>query len=279
MENDKLDNLIEEMEQKTSAETVAQEKSNDDVLISVENVCMTYKLPTEKINTLKEFVIKFLKRKLRYKDFEVLQDISFQVKRGESVALIGRNGAGKSTLLKLIAGIYEPTKGRIITNGSMVPMLRLGAGFDMDATGKENIFLNGAMLGFSRKEMKEKYDSIVEFSELQDFMNVPLKNYSSGMLARLGFSIAVDVKPDILIIDEVLAVGDATFRAKCGRKIKELQDNGTTFILVSHSMEQVKSLCKKAVYLKDGQIAMYDDADKVAAVYLKDCAEADKKNV
>ena len=177
----------------------------DDVLIDVRNVSMRFNLPAEKIDSLKEYFVKLLKGKLKYKDFWALNDVSFQVKRGESLALIGRNGAGKSTLLKLISGIFEPTKGQIVTRGTIAPLLKLGAGFDYNATGKENVFLNGAILGFSRKEMERKYDSIVEFSELKDFMNVPLKNYSSGMLTRLGFSIAVDVHPDILLIDEILA--------------------------------------------------------------------------
>lgn len=243
----------------------------DDNLIDVENVSMRYKLPAEKIDNLKEYFVKLLKGKLKYKDFWVLKDISFQVKRGESLALIGRNGAGKSTLLRLIAGILEPTKGKIVTQGAMAPLLKLGAGFDVNATGKENVFLNGAILGFSRREMEKKYDSIVEFSELKDFMNVPLKNYSSGMLTRLGFSIAVDVRPDILLIDEILAVGDIPFQKKCGEKIAELQKTGTTFILVTHSMNKAKELCAKGLYLKNGEISSYGDIETVTSHYLADC--------
>ncbi|MDD4120534.1 MAG: ABC transporter ATP-binding protein [Clostridia bacterium] len=234
---------------------------------------MLFRLPAEKIDNLKEYFIKFLKRKIKYKDFWVLKNINLQVRRGESLALIGRNGAGKSTLLRLIAGIMEPAKGEITTKGVMAPLLKLGAGFDSNATGKENIFLNGAILGFSKKEMAKKYNSIVEFSELGDFMNVPIKNYSSGMMARLGFSIAVDVKPDILIVDEILAVGDAPFQKKCRTRIKQLQDSGTTFIVVSHSMETLKSLCQKAIWLKDGKIELSGSVAEVSSSYLKYCNE------
>ena len=244
------------------------------ILIDAQNVSMRFKMPTEKIDNLKEYVVKLLKGKLRYKEFWALQDVSFQVKRGESLALLGRNGAGKSTLLKLISGIYEPTKGAIYTYGSMAPLLRLGAGFDMNATGKENIFLNGAMLGFSHREMEKKYDSIVAFSELQDFINIPLKNYSSGMITRLGFSIAVDVNPDILLIDEVLAVGDAPFQKKCAEKLHELQQNGTTFILVTHTLNKALELCQKGVYLKKGVVEAYGDIQDVAKKYVKDCEQA-----
>ncbi|MBR1746921.1 MAG: ABC transporter ATP-binding protein [Clostridia bacterium] len=248
--------------------------SDPNILIDAQNVSMRFKMPTEKIDNLKEYFVKLLKRQLHYKNFWALQDVSFQVKRGESLALIGRNGAGKSTLLKLISGIYEPTGGSIATYGTMAPLLRLGAGFDMNATGKENIFLNGAMLGFSHKEMEKKYDSIVEFSELRDFINVPLKNYSSGMLTRLGFSIAVDVNPDILLIDEILAVGDAPFQKKCAQKISDLQKNGTTFILVTHSLNKAKELCQKGLYLKSSRVEAYGDIDTVIKKYVEDCDRA-----
>jgi ABC-type polysaccharide/polyol phosphate transport system ATPase subunit len=250
--------------------------SGGDMLIDVRDVSMTFRMPSEKVDNVKEYFIKLVKGQLKYNTLEVLKNISFQVKRGESLALIGRNGAGKSTLLRIIAGIIEPTKGYVRTKGNMVPLLKLGAGFDLNATGRENIYLNGAMMGFSKREMQKKYDSIVEFSELEKFMEVPLKNYSSGMLTRLGFAIAVDVNPDIMLIDEILAVGDVPFQQKCSQRIKSLKENGTTFIVVSHSMSQVKLLCQKAVYLKNGEVFMYDAADKVSAVYLKDCAELSK---
>ncbi len=247
-----------------------------ETLIDVRAVSMRFKMPEEKIDNIKEYVIKFLKRKLKYLDFWVLNDINLTVKRGESLALIGRNGAGKSTLLRLIAGIMTPTKGSIYTKGVMAPLLKLGAGFDFDASGRENIFLNGAILGYGKREMQAKFDRIVEFSGLKEFIEVPLKNYSSGMLTRLGFSIAVDVKPDILLIDEILAVGDAPFQKKCADKIRELQQDGVTFIVVSHSMQQIKRLCQKAVWLKDGRIKMYGDCHTVADAYIEDCKDVTK---
>lgn len=248
-----------------------------DLLIDVQNISMKFRLPTEKIDNLKEYFIKGIKGKLRYRDFEVLKNISFSVSRGESLGLIGRNGAGKSTLLRIISGIIEPTSGFVRTQGNMVPLLKLGAGFDTNASGKENIFLNGAMLGFSHKTMLQKYDSIVAFSELEDFMNVPLKNYSSGMLTRLGFAIAVDVNPDILLIDEILSVGDAPFQKKCAEKIESLQKNGVTFIVVSHSMQQINKLCQKAIWLNNGEIKALGNSDEVTKLYLDDC-ETNPKN-
>ncbi len=244
---------------------------DEDILIDVHNVSMKYRMPTEKIDNIKEYCIKLVKGQLRYKTFEALKDVNLQVRRGESLALIGRNGAGKSTLLRIIAGIIEPTDGYVRTRGNMVPLLKLGAGFDYNATGKENVFLNGAMLGFSHKEMQKKYDSIVEFAELGDFMNVPIKNYSSGMLSRLGFAIAVDVNPDVLLIDEILSVGDAIFQKKCAQKIDELRAGGTTFIVVSHSMAQINKLCQKAVYLKDGTIVDSGTTLEITRKYNADC--------
>jgi len=245
--------------------------TDENILIDAHDVGMRFRMPSEKIDNLKEYFIKLIKGRLKYTNFDVFEGLNFQVNRGESLAIIGRNGAGKSTLLRILCGIIEPTSGYVRTRGNIVPLLKLGAGFDGNATGKENVFLNGAMLGFSHREMQKKYDSIVEFSELKKFMNVPLKNYSSGMLARLGFSIAVDVNPDLLLIDEILAVGDAPFQAKCAKKIAELQKNGTTFVIVSHSMAQVNKLCQKGIYLKDGSIAMYDDIKPVADAYAADC--------
>lgn len=179
---------------------------------------MNYRLPTEKVDSIKEYVIRFLKGKLKYREYSVLEDVSFDIYRGESVAIVGRNGVGKSTLLKIISGIIPPTSGNITVNGTMVPMLNIGAGFDDNASGKENVFLNGAILGYSKKEMENKYDEIVEFSELGEFMNVPIKNYSSGMLSRLGFAIAVNTSPDVILVDEILAVGDAKFRQNVAKR-------------------------------------------------------------
>lgn len=273
-----MDDLLIELDEKNGEITlptpsVFEENDKSEVIIDVKDVSMLFRLPGEKIDNLKEYFIKLLKGNIKYKEFWVLNNINLQVKSGESLALIGRNGAGKSTLLRLIAGIMEPTKGTISTKGVMAPLLRLGAGFDSNATGKENIYLNGAILGFSKKEMTKKYESIVEFSELGDFMNVPIKNYSSGMMARLGFSIAVDVKPDILIVDEILAVGDAPFQKKCQIRIKELQKSGTTFIVVSHSIQTVKNLCQKAVWLKNGKMEMYGNINEISAAYIEYCNE------
>ncbi len=246
---------------------------NKENLIEVENVSFKYNKPTERVDTLKEFFVKLFKGKLRYNAFWVLNDISFEVKKGESLALIGLNGSGKSSLLKTIAGVLEATEGEIRLGGTIAPLLNLGAGFDMESTAKENVFLNGAILGYSRKQMKEKYDSIVEFAELEDSMNVPIKNFSSGMLSRLGFAIAVDVKPDILLVDEILSVGDINFRQKCHKKIEELLKGGTTLIYVSHNMPEVKKLCHKALWIKDNKMQMYGDCSQVVDEYLKYCKE------
>ncbi len=243
---------------------------DEDILIEVKDVSMRFKMPSEKVDNLKELFIKRISGRLKFKDFWVLKNINLTVKKGESFAIVGRNGAGKSTLLSLISGIYPATKGYIKTRGTIVPLLRLGAGFDMNATGRENVFLNGAILGFSKKQLTEKYDEIVEFSELKDFMNVPVKNYSSGMIARLGFAIAVSVQPDIMIVDEILSVGDAPFQKKCVEKMAELQTTGTTFLVVSHSMARVKQICKKAIWIKDGVIVMEGDANEVADAYSLD---------
>lgn len=244
-------------------------KVKKDNIIEIDNVSLRYNKPTEKVGTLKEFFVRLLKGKLRYKEFWVLNDITVNVKKGESLALVGLNGSGKTTLLKTIAGILEPTKGEIRISGTIAPLINLGAGFDFEATAKENIFLNGAILGYSKKQMQKKYDSIVEFSELQDFMNTPLKNFSSGMLSRLGFAIAVDVQPDILLVDEVLSVGDANFRQKCQKKIEEMLANGTTLVYVSHNMEEVTRLCKHALWLKDNRVHMYGLSEEVVAKYLE----------
>ena len=198
-------------------------KISKNKVLEIDSVSMQYNLPSEKVDNIKELFIKLIKGKIRYNKFWVLKDINISLNKGESLGLIGCNGAGKSTLLKLIAGVMEPSKGTIQTNGTIAPLINLGAGFDMMATGKENVFLNGAILGFNKKQMEEKYQRIVDFAELGEYMNVPVKNYSSGMLARLGFAIAIDVDPDILIVDEVLSVGDMNFQKKCFAKLEELK--------------------------------------------------------
>lgn len=242
-----------------------------EVLIELKNASMMFRLPTQKVDNIKEYVIKLITRRLKYREFMALENINLVVHRGESLGLIGRNGAGKSTLLKIIAGVLTPTKGKITVNGTIAPLINLGAGFDHEATAEENIYLNGAILGFSRKEMRQKYDRIVDFAEIKEFMNVPIKNFSSGMLARLGFAIAVDVNPDILLVDEVLSVGDAPFRKKCHERIEQIRKQGTTYIFVSHSTDQVKKLCTHTIWLKSGKIHMYGPSDEVCKAYEADC--------
>lgn len=240
---------------------------HDDVAISVQNVTMSFQLNKEKVDNLKEFVIKLITHKLEYKKFHALSDISFDVKKGEHLAILGFNGAGKSTLLKTIVGVYKPTTGKIEKCGVIAPLLELGAGFDPNYSGKENIFLYGAILGYSREYIESKYDEIVEFSELGNFINVPLKNYSSGMKARLGFSIATAVEPDVLILDEVLSVGDAKFRTKSLKKVQSMFEKGVTVLFVSHSIDQVKAICDTAILLDHGKIIAQGDVDTVADIY------------
>lgn len=254
-----------------AADTIHQFKvgtaMRDDVAISVQNVTMSFNLNKEKVDNLKEYVIKLITRKLEFKKFHALQDISFEVKKGEHLAILGFNGAGKSTLLKTIVGVYKPTSGKIEKQGVIAPLLELGAGFDPNYSGKENIFLYGAILGYSRDYIQSKYDEIVEFSELGNFINVPLKNYSSGMRARLGFSIATAVEPDVLILDEVLSVGDAKFRTKSLKKVQSMFEKGVTVLFVSHSIDQVKAICDTAILLDHGKIIAKGDVDEVSDIY------------
>lgn len=239
----------------------------DDVAISVQNVTMSFQLNKEKVDNLKEYVIKLITHKLEYKKFHALNNITFDVKKGEHLAILGFNGAGKSTLLKAIVGVYKPTTGKIEKCGVIATLLELGAGFDPNYSGKENIFLYGAILGYSREYIESKYDEIVEFSELGNFINVPLKNYSSGMKARLGFSIATAVEPDVLILDEVLSVGDAKFRTKSLKKVQSMFEKGVTVLFVSHSIDQVKAICDTAILLDHGNIIAQGDVDTVSNIY------------
>ena len=236
-------------------------------VIKVENVGMKFNLSEEKVDNLKEYIIKLLKNELRYQEFWALKDVSFELNKGERLGILGLNGAGKSTLLKVIAGVLKATEGSVSVKGKIVPLLELGAGFDSQYTGAENIYLYGAVLGYSREFIKSKYDEIVEFAELGKFINVPLKNYSSGMKARLGFSIATVVEPEILILDEVLSVGDAKFKKKSEKKIKAMFENGVTVLFVSHSLEQVKRLCNKAILLEGGRIIANGPVKEVSSVY------------
>ena len=236
-------------------------------MIEVSDVTMRFRLNNDKILSLKEFVTTALRGKLQYNDFTALEHVSFEVKKGETLGLIGRNGAGKSTMLKVISGILKPTEGSVTCRGNVVPMLELGSGFDFDLTGRENIFLNGAILGYSKEFLHEKYDEIVEFSELGQFIEVPIRNYSSGMLARLAFSIATVVNPEILIVDEILSVGDAAFQEKSKKRMLELMGGGTTVLFVSHSLEQIREMCNRVVWLEHGNVKMVGAAAEVCDVY------------
>lgn len=236
-------------------------------MIRLEHVGMRFNLSKEKVDSVKEYVIKLLKRDLHFNEFWALKDIDFSINKGDRVGVLGLNGAGKSTLMKVVAGVFRPTEGSVTKKGVLAPMIELGAGFDKQYTGAENIFLYGAVLGHSRAFMEEKFDEIVEFSELKEFIDVPLKNYSSGMKARLGFSIATVVEPDILILDEVLSVGDAKFRKKSEKKITEMMDKGITVLFVSHNLDQVKRICNKAMILEKGRMKCYGDIEEVVPVY------------
>ena len=237
--------------------------------IEVDNVSMKFNLSREKVDSLKDYIFKTIKREIQYNEFWALKNVSFSVEKGDRVGILGLNGAGKSTLLKVISGVFKPTEGHVDKHGKMVPLLELGAGFDPQYTGKENIYLYGAMLGYTKKFIDSKYDEIVEFSELQKFMDVPVKNYSSGMKSRLGFSIATVVEPKILILDEVLSVGDAKFRKKSEKKIMSMFDSGVTVLFVSHSLEQVQRLCNKAMILEKGKLIAYADIDPISEQYSK----------
>lgn len=238
-----------------------------DKALEVKNVSIKFNLSKEKVDSLKDYVIKFLRRELKFNEFWALQDIDFTLNKGDRLGILGLNGAGKSTLMKVVAGVYKPTVGEVIRHGKIAPLIELGAGFDMQYTGGENIYLYGSVLGYSKSFLKEKYDEIVEFSELGDFMDVPMKNYSSGMKSRLGFAIATVVSPEILILDEVLSVGDAKFRKKSEAKIMSMFDEGVTVLFVSHSVAQVERLCNKAILLEKGRIIAKGDVMDVTKIY------------
>ena len=238
-------------------------------VISVNNVSMGYRIDRSKVSTLKEWAVSLLKRNLDHEMFWALSDVSFEVEHGDVVGIIGRNGAGKSTILKLISGLFKPTKGTIETKGRIVPMLELGSGFDPELTGRENIFLNGAILGYTEQFLKDRYDSILDFSELQEFIDRPIKTYSSGMMMRLAFSVATIVEPEILIVDEILAVGDDAFQKKSHAKMMDLMHGGATVLYVSHSLPQIRELCNKAVWLERGKVMLTGDVEKVCDAYQK----------
>lgn len=243
-------------------------------MIELENISMRFNLGIEKDFSIKQAFVNFFSFKKRKKDkknetFWALSDVSLKVKKGEVVGLIGSNGAGKSTLLKVVSGVMKPTKGKVTVNGDISPMIELGAGFDMNLTARENIYLNGAILGYSKKFLIEKFDEIVEFSELREFLDVPVKNFSSGMIAKLAFSIATIVNPQILIVDEILSVGDIKFQEKSKNKMMEMITGGTTVLYVSHSIDSIKSLCTKVVWLEHGKIIKMGDPKEICDEYIK----------
>lgn len=238
-----------------------------DYAVEVNHVSMLFHLNKERVDNFKEYFIRLVTRKLSYTEFWALKDVSFKVEKGDRVGIMGFNGAGKSTLLKVIAGVLKPTQGKAKVQGTIAPMLELGAGFDMNYSGKENIYLYGATMGFSRKFIEEKYDEIVEFSELGDFINAPLKSYSSGMKSRLGFAIATAVKPDVLILDEVLSVGDAAFKEKSEQRILDMMKDGATVLFVSHNTDRVKKICNKAIILTKGQLVAQGEVNEICDMY------------
>ena len=238
-----------------------------DKMIEVRDVSMRFRMANDRISSIKEYAVQLLRGKLQYSEFEALRHVSFDVNRGEVVGLIGHNGAGKSTMLKVISGILKPTEGSVSVRGNIAPMLELGSGFDFDMTGRENIFLNGAVLGYSESFLRKKTDEIIAFSQIERFIDMPLRNYSSGMVARLAFSIATVIEPEILIVDEVLSVGDADFQEKSRRRMMELMGGGTTVLFVSHSLEQIRSMCSRVLWLEHGQVMMFGDVQAVCDAY------------
>lgn len=240
----------------------------EEQMIIARDISMKFHLASEKIDNVKEYFIKKIKGHISYDVLWALRNVNFSMKAGESTALIGLNGSGKSTFLKIIAGVLEPTKGTVQVNGTVAPLIELGAGFDIDLTARENVYLNGAILGYNRNIMREHYDEIVEFSGLHKFMDIPLKNFSSGMLARLAFSVMTFGRPDILIVDEVLSVGDFTFQDKCKERIRQMQRQGTAVLLVSHSMAQVKEVCERAVWLEKGVVQKDGPCDEIIEEYM-----------
>ena len=240
----------------------------NNIAIQLDNVTVRFRIPHEKIPTLQEYAIRWLKRRsVSFTDFNALDNISFSIKQGETVGIVGANGAGKSTLLKVISRVIRPTQGRVFLRGRIAPLLELGAGFDYEMTGRENIFLNGAVLGFSRKEMATRLNRIVEFSGISDFIDAPIRTYSSGMVARLGFAVATDIQPEVLIIDEVLSVGDEKNKQKSSARISQYHNNGSTILIVSHNSTAIKQLCDRVIWLERGSIKMVGNANNIVDQY------------
>lgn len=237
-------------------------------VITVENVDMIFNIANEQLNSFKEYFIKLAKHELMFREFRALNDINFTVNKGDVYGIVGTNGSGKSTLLKIVAGVLEPTHGKVTINGTIAPLIELGAGFDMELTARENTYLNGALLGYTKEFIDENFDAIIEFAEIQDFVDMPLKNYSSGMVARIAFAIATATTPDILIVDEALSVGDFRFQEKCMARIRELvNEHQTTLLFVSHSIEQVEQLCEKALWIEKGHMRMQGNVQQVCEAY------------
>lgn len=237
------------------------------VVVHLDHVSMRFNMSRERVDSIKEYLIKVAKRQLFFDEFWALQDVSFDIRKGEVFGLVGLNGAGKSTLLKLVAGVLKPTAGTVLVEGEIAPLIELGAGFDPDLTARENIYMNGAVLGYNTAYMRERFQDIIDFSELKDFVDVPVKNFSSGMYARLGFAIATLVRPDVLIVDEILGVGDFRFQKKCQRRIQELMGGGTTVLMVSHTGETIKKFCSRAAWLENGCLREIGPAAEVCAHY------------
>lgn len=246
---------------------MSENASQQDAIVQVDHVSMVFNIANEKVQSLKEYFIKIARRELMFKEFTAVDNVSFTVNRGDVFGLVGTNGSGKSTLLKIIAGVLEPSKGTCTVNGTISPLIELGAGFDPELTARENIYLNGALLGYSKKFLDEHIESIIDFAELHDFMEMPLKNYSSGMVARIAFAIATVTEPDLLIVDEVLSVGDYLFQKKCEDRINTMIGNGTTVLIVSHDTDQVERLCNRALWIEKSHAKMLGDAREVCAAY------------
>lgn len=241
--------------------------TSDEPVIVFDHVDMIFNIASEQLNNLKEYFIKLVRRELFFEEFKALKDISFTINKGEVYGVVGSNGSGKSTLLKLVAGVLEPSNGTVTVNGTIAPIIELGAGFDPELTARENVYLNGALLGYSKKFIDESYDRIIDFAEIREFQDMPIKNYSSGMVARIAFAIATVTTPDILVVDEALSVGDFRFQEKCENRIKELVSNGTTLLFVSHSIEQVERVCERALWVEKGVARMQGDVLEVCEAY------------
>jgi ABC-2 type transport system ATP-binding protein len=255
-------------------ESLAPVPASEEAVIRLEEVCVRYRLPRERIVSIKDYAIRRVKGKVRFDEFWALQDITFEIRKGETVGIVGHNGAGKTTLLKLVAGVLRPTRGRVWVKGRVAPLLELGAGFDTEMTGRENVFLNATLLGFREAEVAQRLDRIVDFAGVRDFIDMPLRTYSTGMLARLGFAIATDVQPDILIVDEVLAVGDEEFQRKSKARLRELRRRGDAILLVSHDLDSIRRQCHRALWLDHGRLRMVGCPDDVVEAYRRASASA-----